>query len=163
MRAAAAFFAGLLAAGCSPYEIRPGLEIAPVPYPESHSLRSHPLPTRVMLDLAVQRLAERGVRRIRICDMLWYVAPLGLFMATAVGELDVGGVSYRAFDVGIHDGTELHHGYPAGKVYYLVARGTRPDGSVVWNPEPTPDEMQVFGGYQFADRDRIEAALRTCR
>lgn len=95
--------------------------------------------------------------------MLWYVAPLGLFMATAVGELDADGVAYRAFDIGIHDGTELHYGHPAGRVYYLIARGTRPDGAVVWNPEPTPDEIQIFGGYQFADRSRIEEAARTCR
>ena len=99
-----------------------------------------PITAREAAWFAVQRLKERGVKQIEVCELHRVVAPLGGFIIDSKGSLTAGEKNFSVFRVGIRDGTEDEKGkYKAGEVFVFIAMGKDDSGKPVWYPEPGPD------------------------
>ena len=113
----------LVLVGCtSTRHLAPGFAIKEASYPEAWR-GPQPISARRALRSAVSSLEARGVRDIRLCSIDWIVAPLGGAIIHALGRWENGGASFRAFAVGIQDGTDVKHGLAGGAEFFVLARG----------------------------------------
>jgi hypothetical protein len=112
----------LVACTSTDRHLAPGFAIKEASYPEAWQ-GPQPISARRALRSAVSSLEARGVRDIRLCSIDWIVAPLGGAIIHALGRWENGGVSFRAFAVGIHDGTEVNYGLAGGAEFFVLARG----------------------------------------
>jgi hypothetical protein len=103
--------------------LAPHLEVQEASIPDGWTL-PRPMPAREAIGAAVEALESRGVTQITICRLEWIVAPLGAAIVLATGRWQTAGASFFAFSVGIHDGTEVRYGDPAGKEFMFLSRGT---------------------------------------
>jgi hypothetical protein len=75
--------------------------------------------TEDAIRFAIQRLENKGVESIKVCETSWIVAPLGGFLIDGFGKLKIGEKEYSTFRIGITDGSEGD----AGDEFGFIARG----------------------------------------
>jgi hypothetical protein len=106
-----------------------------------------PITPREAASYAVQRLQERGVSHLCICEAQWIAAAVSGYLVDALGTWQSAGKSYHVFRIGIRDGMERTNGdHGAGEKFVFIALGREPSGKLIWYPglgpdhRPTPDE-----------------------
>ena len=100
-------------------------------------------------------LSHMGANNVVFCRTTWIMAPLGGYLIDGLCEIDIEGIHYTSFRIGIGDGSE---GDPDKDMFTFIAHGTRDEnGNVFWYPESGPDfqpgenEMypETFFEYEF--------------
>ncbi|MGD2084588.1 MAG: hypothetical protein PVH61_00240 [Candidatus Aminicenantes bacterium] len=127
-----------------------------------------PLSPRQAAFFAVQRLKEKGITKILVCESHWITAPISGYLVDCQGKMTIKNKDFTVFRIGIRDGLEAHHGkkYQAGTEFVFIALGWDQTGEPVWYPEPGPDyqlkEGEIFPeellSYEFlVRRDKFES------
>ena len=89
---------------------------------------------------AVQKLVDRGVKEIVICELRWIAPPLGCYLVDALGTLNMGDNSYTTFRVSIRDSTSESGGsYSACEEFVSIALGKDHAEDMALYPHPGPD------------------------
>lgn len=82
-------------------------------------------------------LAHMGAKNVVFCRTTWIVAPLGGYLVDGLCEIDIEGIHYISFRIGIEDGSE---GNPEENTFTFIACGTTEDcENILWYPAPGPD------------------------
>jgi hypothetical protein len=115
-----------------------------------------PISPRQAAFFAVQRLREKGVKEILVCESHWIAAPLSGYLVDCQGKMTIEKKDFSVFRIGIHDGFEKRHGRKsrAGEEFVFIALGWDQTGKPVWYPEPGPD-------YQLRDGEAYPMELLT--
>jgi hypothetical protein len=99
-----------------------------------------PISPQEACKFALQRLTERGISEIVICEIRWIAAPLAGYLIDAQGMLGLNGLTHTTFRVGIRDGTDEAEGrHTAGDEFVFIARAEDSAGNALWHPSPGPD------------------------
>ncbi|MCD4846584.1 MAG: hypothetical protein K8R76_00160 [Candidatus Aegiribacteria sp.] len=82
-------------------------------------------------------LSLMGADDVVFCRTTWIVAPLGGYLVDGLCEIDIEGIHYTSFRIGIGDGSE---GNPEEDAFTFIARSTTDgNGNILWYPAPGPD------------------------
>lgn len=135
--------------GPKPYAIESslgrGVILEEATIPETWSLPK-PISAADAARAAIDALESRRVRDIRVCGLQWIQAPLGAAIVLATGRRD--DRNRFGFAVGIHDGTDVQYGDPAGKEFLFLSSDLE-----------TNDELV----YELVARETLQSLPRTCR
>ncbi|HET7710356.1 MAG TPA: hypothetical protein VFL80_00345, partial [Thermoanaerobaculia bacterium] len=135
--------------GPRPYPIESrlarGVRLEEATIPETWSLPK-PISAAEAARAAIDALESRRIRDIRVCGLQWVQAPLGAAIVLATGRRD--DRNRLGFAVGIHDGTEVQYGDPAGKEFLFLPSDLETDDELV---------------YEFVARETLQSLPRTCR
>ncbi len=107
---------------------------------------------------AFDGLTALGGESILVCRFHRIEAPLGGYLIDGLFNLEIEGLNYTTFRIGIEDGESNYF-------FALIARGMDSDSNVIWYPAPGPDYVpennqvtpEDFLTYEFLiDRDEFE-------
>ena len=82
-------------------------------------------------------LSHMDAKDVVFCRTTWIVAPLGGYLVDGLCEIDIEGIHYTSFRIGIRDGSE---GNPEEDTFTFIAHYTTDgNGNMFWYPDPGPD------------------------
>jgi hypothetical protein len=117
-----------------------------LPSPLFRQSSRKPITPREAASYAVQRLHEKGVSDLVVCEAQWIAAPVSGYLVDALGRWQSAGKLYHVFRVGIRDGLERANGdHGAGEEFVFIALGREPSGSLIWYPGLGPDHRPAPG------------------
>ncbi|MCD4775000.1 MAG: hypothetical protein K8S15_02995, partial [Candidatus Aegiribacteria sp.] len=82
-------------------------------------------------------LSYKGADNVVFCRATWIAAPLGGYLIDGLCEINIKGIHYTSFRIGIGDGSGCS---PEEDTFTFIAHGsTDENGNILWYPEPGPD------------------------
>jgi hypothetical protein len=103
--------------------------------------RFPPLMPKKAAAYAVQKLKNRGVSGIIVCESHWIAGAISGYLIDCQGKWVHNKCTYTQFRVGIRDGLEAKYGeaYQAGTEFAFIALGSDRQKKPLWYPVPGPD------------------------